>query len=193
MNFLPNILEQPDFKLRTGFDDFDVFRSFDDGTGKWTLGISGKSPLKAKQDEVSVNVVERGDEMLATLVATGKRAITAEVPVGQGSRLAFEPLAGRAIAVVNGTLALDLAPETYRHVLIVPPPAGRSSSGRSARGGRRTRNTILRHASCQFPLTRPKEPPFSSQSSRAPRQHPWSPRTARSSHSTTMRSHRSFW
>jgi len=124
VNFLPNILDQPEFKLRTRFDDFDVFRSFDDGTGKWTLGISGKSPLKAKQDEVSVNVVERGDEMLATLVATGKRAITAEVPVGQGSRLAFEPLAGRAIAVVNGTLALDLAPETYRHVLIVPPPAG---------------------------------------------------------------------
>jgi len=123
VNFLPNVPDQPEFKLRTGFDDFDVFRSFDDGTGKWTLGISGESPLRAKQDEVSVNVVERGDEMLATLVATGKQTITAEVPVGPG-RLAFEPLAGRAVAVVNGTLALDLAPETYCHVLIVPPPAG---------------------------------------------------------------------
>lgn len=122
VNFLPKRYERPEFKPRAAFDDFDVFRAFDDGTGKWTLGIGGESPLKAKQEEVMINVVERGGAMLATLIATGKQAVAAEVPVGPG-RLAFEPLAGRPVAIANGSLGLELAPETYRHLLIVPQPA----------------------------------------------------------------------
>ena len=123
VNFLPKQLKHPDFKPRAGFDDFDVFRAFDDGTGNWTLGISGEPPLKAKQNEVSLNVVERGGAMLATLIATGQQTIAAEVPVGPG-RVAFEPLTGHAIAITNDALTLELAPETYRHVLIMPQPAG---------------------------------------------------------------------
>jgi hypothetical protein len=122
VNFLPNRYERPEFKPRAGFDDFDVFRAFDDGTGNWTLGIGGASPLRAKQDQVAINVVERGGAMLATLIATGTEAVAAEVPVGPG-RVAFEPLAGRPFPIANGLLTLQLAPETYRHAVILPQPA----------------------------------------------------------------------
>ena len=121
VNFLPKQYEHPEFRTRTDFDDFDVFRSFDDGTGKWTLGISGEAALKARQEDVAVNVVERGGAMLATLLSTGKQAVAAELPLGP-NRLAFEPLAGRPVPIANGTLTLQLAPETYRHVLIVSQP-----------------------------------------------------------------------
>ncbi len=121
VNFLPKQYINPEFQPRAGFDDFDVFRAFDDGAGAWTLGVAGEPPLGLKQDDLSVNLITRGDSMLATLIATGKEPARASLPAGRG-RLAFEPLAGRAVEVANGTIEVELAPETYRHFLVVPKP-----------------------------------------------------------------------
>jgi hypothetical protein len=123
INFLPQYYERPRAEPRNAFDDFDVFRSFDDGTGAWQLGIGGQQRLKASPPEVVTNVVERGGAMLATLINTRDSAVTAEVPVAKGW-LAYEPLAERLLDATEGALKIELGGGAYRHVLLAQKPAG---------------------------------------------------------------------
>ena len=121
VNFLPQSYHRPRFEPRSAYDDFDVFRSFDDGSGAWHLGISGQSRLKAEPAEVSVNVVEREGAMLATLINTASSPVTAEIP-HPGGWLAYEPLAEKLLASGAGGLKVDLAAGAYRHLLLTREP-----------------------------------------------------------------------
>jgi len=122
INFLPQYYQRPRFEPRQTFDDFDVFRSFDDGTGAWHLGISGQERLKARPPEVVTNLVERNGALLATLINTRGSAVTAELPVPEGW-LAYETLAERPLAFKGGTLKLELGGDTYRHLILAPKTA----------------------------------------------------------------------
>ena len=118
INFLPDYYQRPQLEPRQAYDDFDLFRSFDDGTGVWHLGISGMERLKVSPPEVMTNLVERGDALLATLINTCSKAITAELPVPEGW-LVFEPLAEQPPDFKGGTLKLELSGDAYRHIILV--------------------------------------------------------------------------
>jgi len=123
VNFLPQYYEEPRFELRKAFDDFDVFRSFDDGTAAWNLGISGSERLKVSPPTVVTNVIERDGAMLATLVNTSDAAVTAEVPVAQGG-LALDPMAQQLLDTSKGTLTIKLGGGAYRHVILAQKQKG---------------------------------------------------------------------
>lgn len=123
INFLPQYYERPRFEPRKAFDDFDVFRSFDDGRGAWHLGISGQERLKASPPEVMTNLVERSGALLATLINTRDSAVRAEVPLAK-DWLAYEPRAERLLDATEGSLKIELGGGAYRHVMLAPKPAG---------------------------------------------------------------------
>ncbi len=116
-------LQRPDYEPRKAFDDFDVFRSFDDGTASWNLGINGQERLKVSPPEVVTNVVERDGRILATLINTSNSAVTAEVPVVQGG-LAWDPLAQQLLDTGTGTLKIGLGGGAYRHVVLAQKEEG---------------------------------------------------------------------
>ncbi len=121
VNFLPQWYERPAFVPRTSFDDFDVFRSFDGGTGNWHLGIGRGEPLRAGPPEVKINVVEKGGSILATALNTSPSALTAEIPLQEGW-LACEPLSGQLPALTKGVLRANLDAGGYRHFLLLETP-----------------------------------------------------------------------
>jgi hypothetical protein len=121
VNFLPQWYERPLFESRVSFDDFDVFRSFDDATGKWHLGISRDEPLKVSPPEVKINTVERGDSTLLTAINTSSSNLTAEIPLQEGW-LACEPLTGLFPALSGGSMRVSLDPGVYRHFLLLKTP-----------------------------------------------------------------------
>ena len=121
VNFLPQWYERPRVEPRKSFDDFDVFRSFDDGTGNWHLGISRGEMLKANPPEVKINVVEKGGSMLATVLNTSSSNLTAGIPLREGW-LAGEPLSGELPPVAGGTLRINLEAGGYRHFLLFGTP-----------------------------------------------------------------------
>ena len=126
INYLPQyygLRRPPGFEPRKEFDNFDVFRSFDDGTAAWNLGISGQERLKVSPPEVVTNVVERDGRVLATLVNTSDSAVTAEVPVGRGG-LAWDPLAQQLLDTSTGTLKIELGGGAYRHVVLAQKEEG---------------------------------------------------------------------
>jgi len=121
VNFLPQWLERPRFELRSSFDDFDVFRSHDDGTGDWRLGLSCGEGLQSVTPGVTVNRVEKGDTILATLINTNLVDVIAEVPL-QDDWLACEPLSGQLHTPTGGVLKLNLGAGQYRHFLLLQTP-----------------------------------------------------------------------
>ena len=121
VNFLPQWLERPRFELRSSFDDFDVFRSHDDGTGDWRLGLSRGEGLQSVTPGVTVNRVEKGDTILATLINTNLADVIAEVPL-QDDWLACEPLSGQLHTPTGGVLKLNLGAGQYRHLLLLQTP-----------------------------------------------------------------------
>jgi hypothetical protein len=122
VNFLPDYYQRLRFEPRQAFDDFDVFRSFDDGTGAWYLGIAGQERLKATPPEVVTNVVERGSALLATLINTRNSAITTKLALPEGW-LACEPLAERPRDFHRDTLELELGENAYRHIIMTQKTA----------------------------------------------------------------------
>ena len=123
VNFLPQRYERPKFEPRSSFDDFDVFRSFDNGTGKWQLGISRGELPKASPAAVKVNLVEKDGVMLATAVNTSPSDVVAELPLKEGW-MACEPLAGRLHAPAGQEVKVKLDAGGYRHLLLLPAPLG---------------------------------------------------------------------
>jgi hypothetical protein len=123
VNFLPQYYQRPRFEPRQEFDDFDVFRSFDDGQGAWSLGIGGQERLKANPPGIVTNVVERDGAMLATVINTRDSSVNAQLPIAEGW-LAWEPLAERLLDASRGSLNVELAGGAYRHVVLQPKPAG---------------------------------------------------------------------
>jgi hypothetical protein len=121
VNFLPQWLERPRFEPRNSFDDFDVFRSHDDGTGDWRLGLSRSEGLQSVTPGVTVNTVGKGDAMLATVVNTNPAAATAEIPLRDGW-LACEPLSGQLHTPARGILRVNLGTGQYRHFLLLQTP-----------------------------------------------------------------------
>ncbi len=121
VNFLPQAYERPRFEPRSSFDDFDVFRSFDDGTGDWHLGISDGKGLIASPPGIKMNLVENGGSMLATAVNASPSEVTAAIPLPDGW-LACEPLSGQLHALAGGSLKVNLPADGYRHFLIRQTP-----------------------------------------------------------------------
>ena len=121
VNFLPQRYERPQFEPRSSFDDFDVFRSFDDGTGNWRLGISSNEVLQVSPATVKMNVVEKGGAMLATVVSASPSEVIAEIPVKEGW-LACEPLAGQLHEPAGQALKVKIDAGGYRHFLFLPTP-----------------------------------------------------------------------
>ena len=117
VNFLPQYYWDPPFEPRKSFDDFDVFRSFDDGKGSWQLGISGQEGLRTSQSEVRINLVERAGRKLATFINTGKSATAVDVPIGK-DWLAYDPLGERLLVPGSLNLRVELAGGAYRHLLL---------------------------------------------------------------------------
>jgi hypothetical protein len=120
VNFLPQWYERPAFVPRTSFDDFDVFRSFDDGTGNWHLGLSHTEKLKFSPLEVKINTVEKEGSILLTALNTSPSASTAQIPL-QEDWLACDPLSGQLPALTKGILRANLDGGEYRHFLLFQP------------------------------------------------------------------------
>jgi hypothetical protein len=121
VNFLPQRYERPRFEPRTTFDDFDVFRSFDDGTAKWHLAISGSTPVLAVPPDVVVNVVERGEERLTTVINTRASELNAGIPLENGW-VACEPLSSQLWESTGKSLEIRIDAGAYRHLLLVKRP-----------------------------------------------------------------------
>ena len=121
VNFLPQWYERPRFEPRGSFDDFDVFRSHDDGTGDWRLGLSRSEGLQSVTPGVTVNTVESGGTTLATVMNANPADAIAEIPLRDGW-LACEPLSGQLHAPARGALRVSLGAGQYRHVLLLQTP-----------------------------------------------------------------------
>jgi hypothetical protein len=112
---------RPAFERRSSFDDFDIYRSFDDGSGDWHLGISGDESPGGKAPGVYFNRIDRENGMLATAANASSSKQTVEIPM-KDHWLACEPLAGRLHPVTGPALRVDLDAGGYRHFLLAPIP-----------------------------------------------------------------------
>jgi hypothetical protein len=120
VNFLPQRYERPTFEPRKSFDDFDVFRSFDDGSGNWQLGISSSAEMA--KPAARFNVIEKRGAKLVTLINASDSDMVAEIPLAKGW-IACEPLTDQLQVPGGNVVEAKLNGGAYRHFLCLQTPA----------------------------------------------------------------------